>query len=100
MRWRGIRFDSSCFADGLPSAGAQSSGCTAGGCDPVLPREGEVIVTIIWLMLIGTGIGIELYSRRTGGRWSSPASVVSALWTRLPGRLLLVGLWAFAGWHV
>ncbi len=57
-------------------------------------------VTIIWLMLIGSGIGIELYSRRTGGRWSSLAGVVSALWTRLPGRLLLVGLWAFAGWHV
>ncbi|AII11145.1 DUF6186 family protein [Rhodococcus opacus] len=59
-----------------------------------------MVVTIIWLMLVGAGIGIELSSHLTGGRWSSLASVASSLWTRLPGRLLLVGIWGFVGWHV
>ncbi|MFC0449834.1 DUF6186 family protein [Rhodococcus jostii] len=59
-----------------------------------------MVVTIIWLVLIGAGIGIELYSHRTDGRCSTLASVASLLWTRLPGRLLLVGIWGFVGWHV
>ncbi|MFC9552342.1 DUF6186 family protein [Rhodococcus sp. NPDC056960] len=57
-------------------------------------------IGIIWLMLIGAGIGIELCSHRTGGRWSSLASIASSLWVRPPGRLLLIGIWGFVGWHV
>lgn len=56
-------------------------------------------IIITWLTLLGGALGIELFGRLTG-RQSSLAHIATSLWAWPPGRLILLAVWAFAGWHV
>ena len=60
----------------------------------------DVAVTVAWLALALAAIAWEISCRRAGPRWTSLTAMGSALWGRLPGRLALIALWAFVGWHV
>ncbi len=60
----------------------------------------DVAVTVLWLGLIAAGVTWEVRCHRPGSRWSSLSHVVARSWTSMPGRLLLVAVWAFVGWHV
>jgi Family of unknown function (DUF6186) len=73
--------------------------------DPALvaarpPGGPDVIATIAWLALAGVGLAWELVCRRTRGRWASLGTIGSALGSRLPGRMALLALWGFVGWHL
>lgn len=57
-------------------------------------------VTIAWLVLAASGIVYEVWCHLSGRRSMSLSGIGWALWGRLPGRLVLIGLWAFVGWHV
>ncbi len=57
-------------------------------------------VTVAWLVLAVAGLTWEIFCHRAGPRWTSLTSMGSALWGRPPGRLALIALWAFVGWHV
>jgi hypothetical protein len=59
-----------------------------------------VLVTACWLLLIAAVPALELASRRATSRVQSITRVVSQLWERRSGRLLLVVCWSFFGWHV
>jgi len=59
-----------------------------------------VIGTIAWLVLGTTAVVWELGCRRSGGRCSSLGAIGSALWSRLPGSIVLIALWGFVGWHL
>jgi hypothetical protein len=59
-----------------------------------------VAVTVAWLALALAAIAWEISCRRAGPRWTSLTAMGSPLWGRLPGRLALIALWAFVGWHV
>lgn len=56
--------------------------------------------TVAWLVLLGLGAVWEVVCRRSGGRWTSLGAVGGRLWTHLPGRIILIAVWAFVGWHV
>ena len=57
-------------------------------------------VTVVWLALMAAAVAWEVACRRSGGRWADLAAVAARLWSRVPGRSVLVALWAFVGWHV
>ena len=57
-------------------------------------------VTIIWLGLALAAAGWEVRCRRSGGRWTCLTSLGARLGSRRYGRLVLIGVWAFIGWHV
>jgi hypothetical protein len=59
-----------------------------------------VAVTATWVALIVAGASWEVACQRSGGRWASLADLVDRLWIHLPGRIILVLIWAFIGWHV
>jgi hypothetical protein len=59
-----------------------------------------VVVTLVWVGLAAAAAGWELFSRRAGSRWTSLGDVVARLGSRRAGRLVLLVLWAFVGWHV
>lgn len=59
-----------------------------------------MVVTIAWLVLAGVALSWEVFCHLGGSRWTSLTSIGSRLWSRLPGRLFLIGVWAFVGWHV
>jgi hypothetical protein len=58
-----------------------------------------MLVTAAWLVLISASLGWELYCRRKPARWTSLTSIASRLWEHRLGRVLLVAVWAFVGWH-
>ncbi len=58
-----------------------------------------MIVTVVWLVLLSGGFAWELYCHLRPGRWASLATVSSWLWQRRAGRVFLVAVWAFVGWH-
>ncbi len=57
-------------------------------------------VIVLWVTLVSAACVWEVLCRRTGGRWTSLADLGARLGGRLPGRILLIGIWAFVGWHV
>jgi Family of unknown function (DUF6186) len=57
-------------------------------------------VTTIWVLLMGAAVVWEIACRRPGSRWTSLSEIGARLWVSRPGRLLLVGVWGFVGWHV
>jgi hypothetical protein len=59
-----------------------------------------VIVTVTWVALVVVAVAWEVRCHRSDGRWTSLATIASRLWVSRPGRLLLVLVWAFVGWHV
>ena len=58
-----------------------------------------VIVTVAWLVALSAGLAWELCCRQRPGRWASLATVSSWMWQRRGGRVVLVAIWAFVGWH-
>ncbi|MGO8869831.1 MAG: DUF6186 family protein [Acidimicrobiales bacterium] len=57
-------------------------------------------VTVTWLILAAVVVAWELGCRRSHGRWTSLADLGARLGSHRSGRLVLVALWAFVGWHV
>ncbi len=57
-------------------------------------------VTGIWVALIGGALVWEVLCRRPGSRWTSLSAIGSHLWSSRLGRLFLVAVWGFVGWHV
>jgi hypothetical protein len=58
-----------------------------------------VVITVVWLVLLASGLGLEVAGHRILRRVTGLAGVLSVLWRRTPGRLLLVVAWGFLGWH-
>jgi len=59
-----------------------------------------VAITVTWVALIVACAAWEIACHRSGGRWASLVDIIDRVWARLPGRILLVLVWAFIGWHV
>jgi hypothetical protein len=59
-----------------------------------------VVVSFVWLALLAAGLLWELYCNLVDGRWVSLARVGAVIARSRAGRLLLVAVWAFAGWHL
>lgn len=59
-----------------------------------------MVVMIAWIVLAAAGLIWEIFCHLSGRRWTSLANIGSTLWSRLPGRLVLVVIWAFVGWHM
>ena len=57
-------------------------------------------VTILWMVLAAAAILWEVVCHRSDGRWTSLTDLGARLGGRLPGRIVLIGIWAFVGWHV
>ncbi len=57
-------------------------------------------ITIVWITLIATGVVWEIVCHMSHGRWTSLTSLGLAVANRLPGKLILIGIWAFIGWHL
>jgi hypothetical protein len=55
--------------------------------------------TIAWLVLLGAAAALESVGRSTGS-FVTPSALVGKLSRRLPGRIVVVILWAFVGWHL
>jgi len=60
----------------------------------------EVAITIVWLVLLTSGVIWEIVCHLSHGRWTSLTAIVRAVGNRLPGKLILIGIWAFIGWHL
>jgi hypothetical protein len=60
----------------------------------------DVVATVAWLTLLAVGAIWEVVCHLSGGRWSSLTGIGAWLWTRPPGRIVLIAVWAFVGWHV
>lgn len=56
--------------------------------------------TVAWLAILAAGIAWELSCRLRKGGWPPLGRVLGRLDRRLPGRVLLLGAWAFAGLHL
>ncbi len=56
--------------------------------------------TIVWLVLIAAGVLWEVACHLSHGRWAGLTDVGKAVANRLPGKLILIGIWAFIGWHL
>jgi len=59
-----------------------------------------MVVTILWILLASAAILWEVVCHRSGGRWTGLADLGARLSSRLPGRIVLISIWAFVGWHV
>jgi len=57
-------------------------------------------VIVAWLGLMAVGVVWEVHCRRSGPRWTSLSELCSRLGSRRGGRIVLLALWAFVGWHV
>jgi hypothetical protein len=58
-----------------------------------------MIVAIAWLSLAAAALGLEVLSRRRVGLMSIGA-LGSRIASRRVGRLALVAVWTFVGWHL
>ncbi len=59
-----------------------------------------MVGTAIWLGLIVVAGAWEVRCHRPGSRWTSLTGVGTRIGSSWPGRLALVVIWAFIGWHV
>ena len=60
----------------------------------------DVAITIVWIILLATGAAWEIVCHLSHGRWTSLTGLGTAVASRLPGKLILIGIWAFIGWHL
>jgi hypothetical protein len=58
-----------------------------------------MVVTVAWLALAVAGLTVELVARR-GGHFMTLGEVGSRIASHRVGRLGLVAVWAFVGWHL
>ncbi len=56
--------------------------------------------TVVWLVLLGLGVVWEVVCHRSGGRWTGIGTIGARVWMYRPGRIVLIAVWAFVGWHV
>jgi hypothetical protein len=59
-----------------------------------------MLATIGWTALLGAGVLIEVLSRLRLTRTPSLVRASALLATSLPGRVILILLWAFVGLHL
>jgi Family of unknown function (DUF6186) len=59
-----------------------------------------MIVTALWIALLATGAGLEVYRIVRRARYASLRTLVASLGTGRVGRLLPVVVWAWVGWHL
>lgn len=59
-----------------------------------------MVVSLIWLALVAAGLLWELYCNLVDRRWVRLTRVGAVIARSRAGRLLLVAVWAFAGWHL
>jgi hypothetical protein len=59
-----------------------------------------VLATIAWIALLGVGVLIEVLTRLRVMRASSLVRASALLATSVPGRVILIILWAFVGLHL
>lgn len=68
-------------------------------------------VTVLWLAVLGVGVGWEAYCHLAGRasssspsgpdrRWATLTSLAARLWARPAGRVALILAWAFVGFHI
>lgn len=53
-----------------------------------------------WLGLMAAAVAWEVRCHRSGSRWTSLSDLGARMGSARLGRVVLVGLWAFVGWHV
>ena len=58
-----------------------------------------MIVAIAWLALFLVALACELWAWQKDGV-ASLGRVLASLWGHRVGRVVLVALWAFVGWHL
>lgn len=56
--------------------------------------------TVGWLALLGASVLIEVLARLGRTRTPTLAQLGAALASRIPGRVLLILLWLFVGFHL
>ena len=56
--------------------------------------------TTPWIVLVAVAVVLDLAGRARWGRSAGAGSLLTLFASRLPGRLLLAGLWVFAGVHL
>ncbi len=59
-----------------------------------------MLVTLCWLVLGVAGMAWEGYCRRPGSPWTGLGELMGRAWRHRVGRIVLLGAWAFIGWHV
>jgi hypothetical protein len=59
-----------------------------------------VVATVVWSGLVVMGVAWEVRCRRPGSHWMSLSELGGRMGSGLPGRIVLLVLWAFVGWHV
>jgi hypothetical protein len=57
-------------------------------------------VTVLWLALMATAAVWEVRCHQPDSRWRSLTGIMSGWWRSAPGRIVLIAVWAFVGWHV
>ncbi len=60
----------------------------------------DVATTIAWLVLLAAGVLWEIACYLSHGRWTSLTALGAVVASQLPGTLVLIGIWAFIGWHL
>ena len=60
----------------------------------------DVATTIVWIVLLAAGVVWEIACLLSRGRWTSLTSLGQTAANRLPGKIVLIGIWAFIGWHL
>jgi hypothetical protein len=58
-----------------------------------------MVGTACWIGIGVLTLGWELFSRRRGERFADLARIAAGIWRRPVGRVGLLVLWAFVGWH-
>jgi hypothetical protein len=88
-----------CAASCLDSGSPAALGRESIGPGPAPGEPAEVVITVVWLLLLASGLGLEAAGRGVPRRVTGLAGVLSVLWRRAPGRIFLVLAWGFIGWH-
>jgi hypothetical protein len=58
------------------------------------------VVTVLWLALLVGAAAWEIRCRRSGSRWIDLGQIGARMGSRIPGRIALLVVWAFIGWHL
>ncbi len=59
-----------------------------------------MVATVVWLSLVAIGVAWEVRCRRPGSPWTSLSELGVRIGSGRLGRIVLLVLWAFVGWHV
>ena len=59
-----------------------------------------VIGTVAWLVLAAAALALEWRCRASHGRRPDLVAIAAAPWSRPLGRVILISVWTFVGWHL